>query len=73
MSNTTVTLLVAAGAGVLSLVAYCAWVVVPAWGAFGRVWERLAAVALSVYVLVSFVGLGVAAGVAAIVLWSRWA
>jgi len=71
MSNTSITYLVAACAGVFSLAAYAAWVLVPAWTSYSRTWERLVAVALSLYVLAAFIGLGVAAGAAVIWFWDR--
>ena len=72
MNNTGITYLVGACAGVFSLAAYAGWVLIPAWTAYSRTWERLAAVFLSLYVLVAFAGLGVAAGVGVILLWDRF-
>jgi hypothetical protein len=72
MSNTSITYLVGACAGVFSLAAFTAWVLVPAWTAYGRTWERLAAVFLSLYVLAAFVGVGVAAGAAVVYFWDRF-
>jgi hypothetical protein len=71
MSNTSITYLVAACAGVFSLAAYAAWVLVPAWSSYSRMWERFVAVFLSLYVLAAFVGIGVAAGAAVIWFWDR--
>lgn len=62
MSATSITYLVAACAGVFSIAAWAGLVLAPAWGAYARVWQRLAATVLAVYVLVAFVVLGVAAG-----------
>jgi len=67
MSNQNLTYLVIAAAGALSLVAWIALVLVPAWTAYSRVWERLAATVLSIYVLAAFVAVG--AGIGAIFLW----
>ncbi len=72
MSNTSITYLVGACAGVFSLAAFTAWVVIPAWTAYSRAWERVAAVFLSLYVLAAFVGLGVAAGAAVVYFWDRF-
>lgn len=71
MSNTSITYLVGACAGVFSLAAFTAWVVVPAWSSYSRAWERLAAAFLSLYVLAAFVGMGIAAGAAVIYFWDR--
>ena len=54
MSNQTWTYVVAATAVGLSLIAWAALVLVPAWTSFSKLWERLVAVVLSVYVLAAF-------------------
>jgi hypothetical protein len=64
MSNQDVTYLVVAGAGALSLVVWIALVLVPAWTAYSRLWERLAATVLSLYVLAAFIAVGAAIGAA---------
>jgi hypothetical protein len=71
MSSTAITYLVAACAAVFSLAAYLMWVLIPAWTSYSRLWERLAAAFLSLYVLLAFIGGGVAAGVGVILLWDR--
>ena len=63
MSNTSITYLIAAFAGAVCVALWAWLVVVPAWGAFSRIWERLLAVVMSVYVLVAMLALG--GGVAA--------
>jgi hypothetical protein len=72
VSNTSITYLVGACAGVFSLAAFTAWVLVPAWTAYSRAWERVAALFLTVYVLATFVGAGVATGAAVIYFWDRF-
>ena len=69
MSNTSITYLVGACAGVFSVAAFAAWVLVPAWTAYSRAWERVAAVFLSLYVFAAFVGFGIAGGAAVIWFW----
>ena len=54
--------LVAGSSAVFVLAAYVGLIVVPAWTAYSRVWERLAATFLSLYVLAGFIVLGVAGG-----------
>ena len=73
MSNQSVTYLVAACCGVFALAAYVAFILVPAWTAYSRVWERVAAAVLSLYVLAAFVGVGVAGGGAIVWFWDRLA
>jgi hypothetical protein len=59
--------LIVGAAALISLVAWVALVVVPAWSAYSRLWDRVLAMLLSVYVLAAFVLAG--AGVGAAVLW----
>ena len=66
MTNEQIIYTVAIGSGVLGLIAYIAFILVPAWGAYSRVWERLAASFLTLYVLAAFVILGAAGGAAVI-------
>ena len=67
MSNDTLTLVIAGGAAGISLIAWAALVLVPAWTSYSRVWERLVAVVLSVYVLGAFALAGSLLGTA--ILW----
>lgn len=67
MTSTQITYLVAGGAGALSLGAWIGLVVVPAWTAYSRVWERLVALVMSVYVLAALVLAGV--GIGALILY----
>ena len=43
MSNESITYLVVAACGVFSLAAYVAFILVPAWTAYTRVWQRIGA------------------------------
>ena len=71
MTGTAITYLVAAFAGVFSLTAFVGWVLMPAWSAYSRGWERAAALFLSLYVLATFVAVGFAMGVLVIYFWDR--
>jgi hypothetical protein len=71
VSNTSVTYLVAACCGVFGLAAFAAFILVPAWGAYSRLWERVAASFLSLYVLAALVGLGLAGGAAIVWFWDN--
>jgi hypothetical protein len=73
VSNTAVTYLVAACCGVFGLAAYAAWILVPAWTAYSRLWERMAAVFLSLYVLAAFMGVGLVGGAAVVWFWDSLA
>jgi hypothetical protein len=62
MSNQTWTYIAVGSAAGVSLIAWVGLVLVPAWTSFSRVWERLVATVLSVYVLAAFVGAGLLLG-----------
>jgi hypothetical protein len=64
----TVTYIILATAGVVGFSFFAVWILAPAWTAYGRTWERLAAAALSVFVLAAFAGTGVVTGL--ILLWN---
>lgn len=70
MSTTDVTYLLAACAGVFSLALFVGLILAPAWSAYSRAWERVAAGILSLYVLAVLVGIGVAAGLAVVYFWA---
>lgn len=67
MSNTTITYLIGAGVGVTSLSLWAWLIAVPAFTAYHRWWQRLAAVVMSFYVLAAMVGAG--GLIAAVFLW----
>jgi hypothetical protein len=69
MNRTTINDLVAVSAGVFSLALYVGLILVPAWSSYSRLWERVAASILSLYVLAMFVGVGVAGALAAVYYW----
>jgi hypothetical protein len=70
MTTTQINELVAGGSAVIGLALYAGLILRPAWTAYSRLWERVAAAILSVYVLAVFVGAGVAGAVAVIAFWA---
>jgi hypothetical protein len=62
MSNQTWTYIAVGSAAGVSLIAWVALVLVPAWTSFSRVWERLVAAVLSLYVLAAFAMVGLLLG-----------
>lgn len=71
MTNESITYLVAASCGVFAIAAYVAFILAPAWTAYSRTWERLAAAFLSLYALAAFLGIGAVGGLAVIWFWDR--
>ena len=72
MTNEQIIYAVAIGSGVLGLIAYVAFILVPAWTAYSRIWQRFAASFLTLYVLAAFVILGALGGAAVIWFWDRF-
>jgi len=71
VSNEAITYLVGGCCAVFALAAYSAWILVPAWTAYSRWWERAAAAFLTLYVLAAMVGLGLLAGGAVVWFWDE--
>jgi hypothetical protein len=69
MSRTAINELVAGGGGVIGLGLYAGLILRPAWTAYSRLWERMAAAVLSLYVLALLVGAGVAGALVAVYFW----
>jgi hypothetical protein len=69
VSNKEITYLVGACCTVFAVAAYAAFILVPAWTAYTRIWQRMAAAVLSLYVLAAFVAVGVAGGAAIVWFW----
>jgi uncharacterized membrane-anchored protein YitT (DUF2179 family) len=60
--SSTQTMLFVGGAVVLA--GYVVFILAPAWVAYGRFWERLAASFLTLFVLATLLAIGVVAGLA---------
>ena len=73
MSNETITYVVAAASAVIGLSVYVGLILVPAWQAYSRVWESLAATFLTLYVVAAFMLVGVLVGAAVVWTYDRWA
>jgi hypothetical protein len=69
MSRAAINELVAGGAGLIGLGLYAGLILRPAWLSYTRLWERVAATVLTLYVLAVLVGVGVAAALAAVYFW----
>jgi hypothetical protein len=46
-------------------------ILAPAWTAYGRTWERIAAAFLSLFVLVAFAGTGLGIGLVIVYYWDQ--
>lgn len=71
MSNSGVTYLVAIGCGVFALAAFIWFIAMPAWSSYSKVWERMAASFLSLYVLAALLLVGALGGVLIAYYWDQ--
>ncbi|MDX6724914.1 MAG: hypothetical protein QOD73_3318 [Solirubrobacteraceae bacterium] len=71
MTNEQIIYAIAIGSAALGLIAYIAFILIPAWTAYSRVWQRFAASFLTLYVLAGFVILGAAGGAVVVYFWDR--
>ncbi|MGK2937700.1 MAG: hypothetical protein ACSLFR_07835 [Solirubrobacteraceae bacterium] len=71
MTNQTIIYLVAGTCATVAIGAWIGLLVVPAWQSYSRVWERVAASFLTLYVLATLLVLGALAGVAVAYYWDR--
>lgn len=55
-------ILIFGGATLVSLTAFMGLILVPTLGSFGRIWEKAAAIFLSLFVLLALVLIGIAVG-----------
>ncbi|HYI80300.1 MAG TPA: hypothetical protein VEW67_05530 [Thermoleophilaceae bacterium] len=69
---TTTELTIAIAAGIVGA-GYLAFIVAPAVAAYGRLWERIAAGFLTLYILATLLGIGGAIGLAVVWSYDRYA
>ena len=72
LTQLTVTQISVAAGGLIVLVAYVVLIVVPAWGSYGRWWERFAASFMTLFILATLLGLGAAVGALVVWTYDRW-
>jgi hypothetical protein len=73
LSQLSATEIALGAGGLVALVAYVGLIAIPAWTSYGRWWERVGAVVMSLYILVTLLGVG--AGIGAVIVWTydQWA
>ena len=67
LSLSTTEVALALGAGIAGA-GYIAFILLPAWHAYGRLWERIAAGFLTLFILATLLGMGAGLGFA--IVWS---
>lgn len=73
LSEPGTTEIVLALSGPVLIAVYVGLILTPAWTSYGRWWERFAASFLTLYILASMIGVGVAIGLGIIWSYDRWA
>ena len=71
MADLSATQIALGTAGLVALVGYVVFVLRPAWGSYGRLWEKVAASFLSLYIVVTFVGIGAGIGLAIFLVYAE--
>ncbi|MFL5837664.1 MAG: hypothetical protein ACJ76K_13915 [Solirubrobacteraceae bacterium] len=71
MSKTAITYLIVACCAVFGVAAFGALIVAPAWSAYTKLWQRVAATFLSLYVLAGLLVIGAGLGLLVVLLWDR--
>ena len=69
MTSSEITYLVASVCGIGALTAFVALIAFPAWSAYSKTWERVAASFLSLFVLIALIMVGALGGVAIAYYW----
>ena len=69
MDPETITYIILGAAGGVTLGAFGLLILVPTLGAYGRVWEKVAASVLTLFVLGALVGAGIVAGLVIVYFW----
>ena len=70
LTSTEISLILA---GAVTFVCYVTFLVAPAWASYGRVWEKVAASVLTLFMLASLLMVGIVLGAAVVLTYDRWA
>ena len=73
LTSLSVTEITLGATALVALIAFVVFIVAPSWGSYGRVWERIAAGFLSLYIGAALLGVGIAVGVGVIALYVQLA
>lgn len=73
LSQLSVTEISLGAGGLVTLIAYVALIVIPAWTSYGRWWERVGAAFMTLFILATLLGIGVGIGAAVVWTYDQWA
>ena len=72
MELTLVNIALFVGGGV-ALAGYVVYILIPAWSSYARLWERLAASFLTLFILVTLLGVGLTIGLSIVYFYDSYA
>lgn len=61
------------GTGAVVFVGYTVFILAPAWASYGRLWERVAASFLTLFMLITLLGIGTGIGFAIVWFYDQYA
>jgi hypothetical protein len=73
LSDLSATEIALGAGGLVALVAYVVFIAIPAWTSYGRWWERISAVFLTLFILATLLGVGIGVGAAIVWSYDHWA
>ena len=72
MSELSTTEIALGAGGIVAVIAYVILIAIPAWTSYGRWWERISAVFMSLFILATLLAAGVGIGAAVFWTYDRW-
>jgi hypothetical protein len=72
LSDLSTTEIALGAGGIVVFAAYVALIAIPAWTSYGRWWERISAVFMTLFMLATLVAMGVGIGAALVWSYDRW-
>ena len=72
LGSLSTTEIVIAVSAAVAAVAYGIFILAPAWTSYGRLWEKIGAGFLTLFMLATLLGIGVAIGVALVLSYDRF-
>jgi hypothetical protein len=72
LSELSTTEIALGAGGIVALIAYVVFIVIPAWTSYGRWWERISASLLTLFILATLLAVGVGIGAAIVWSYDQW-
>jgi len=72
LSELSTTEIALGAGGIVAVIAWIVLIVIPAWCSYGRWWERIAASFMTIFILVTLLGVGVGIGALVVYSYDQW-